>query len=102
MAISETMSRRIRAVFNTFNFWTIVLYNVLALNSLEFANLVAKRLLLKGEVLVISEQFICILKSKEYYVIVIVRLQEVDLYIVLFCLPFIELFYKKNKINPVN
>ncbi len=91
MAISETMSRRIRAVFNTFNFWTIVLYNVLALNSLEFANLVAKRLFLKGEVLVISEQFKCILKSKEFYVIVIVRLQEVDLYIVLFSLLFIEL-----------
>ncbi|XP_052452420.1 protein-cysteine N-palmitoyltransferase HHAT-like protein isoform X2 [Carassius gibelio] len=48
MAISESMSRRIRAVFNTFNFWTIVLYNVLALNSLEFAQLVAKRMLLKG------------------------------------------------------
>ncbi|XP_052399016.1 protein-cysteine N-palmitoyltransferase HHAT-like protein isoform X1 [Carassius gibelio] len=48
MAISESMSRRIRAVFNAFNFWTIVLYNVLALNSLEFANLVAKRLFLKG------------------------------------------------------
>ncbi|XP_059390584.1 protein-cysteine N-palmitoyltransferase HHAT-like protein [Carassius carassius] len=48
MAISESMSRRIRAVFNTFSFWTIVLYNVLALNSLEFANLVAKRLFLKG------------------------------------------------------
>ncbi|TRZ00390.1 hypothetical protein DNTS_013054 [Danionella cerebrum] len=48
MAISDSMSRRIRAVFNTFNFWMIVLYNVLALNSLEFAKLVAKRLLLKG------------------------------------------------------
>uniref|UniRef100_A0A671RIJ5 Protein-cysteine N-palmitoyltransferase HHAT-like protein n=1 Tax=Sinocyclocheilus anshuiensis TaxID=1608454 RepID=A0A671RIJ5_9TELE len=45
---SKSMSRRIRAVFNTFNFWKIVLYNVLVLNSLEFANLVAKRLLLKG------------------------------------------------------
>ncbi|KAF3836565.1 hypothetical protein F7725_029123 [Dissostichus mawsoni] len=41
-------SRRIRAVFNTFNFWSIVLYNILALNSLDFAKLVAKRLLLKG------------------------------------------------------
>ncbi|XP_046874085.1 protein-cysteine N-palmitoyltransferase HHAT-like protein isoform X1 [Hypomesus transpacificus] len=48
MAMSEAMSRRIRAIFNTFNFWTIVLYNVLALNSLDFAKLVAKRLLLKG------------------------------------------------------
>ncbi|CAB1350026.1 unnamed protein product, partial [Coregonus sp. 'balchen'] len=35
------------AVFNTFNFWTIILYNVIALNSLEFTKLVAKRLLLK-------------------------------------------------------
>lgn len=48
MAMSEAMSRRIRALCNTFNFWTIVLYNVLALNSLDFAKLVAKRLLLKG------------------------------------------------------
>jgi len=51
MAISDSMSRRIRAVFNTFNFWTIVLYNVLALKSLEFAKLVANRLLLKGKAL---------------------------------------------------
>uniref|UniRef100_A0A8B9H5M8 Hedgehog acyltransferase like n=1 Tax=Astyanax mexicanus TaxID=7994 RepID=A0A8B9H5M8_ASTMX len=48
LAMSESMSRRIRAVFNTFNFWSIVLYNILALNSLDFAKLVAKRLLLKG------------------------------------------------------
>uniref|UniRef100_A0A668AAE0 Hedgehog acyltransferase like, b n=1 Tax=Myripristis murdjan TaxID=586833 RepID=A0A668AAE0_9TELE len=48
MAMSEAMSRRIRAIFNTFNFWTIVLYNILALNSLDFAKLVAKRLLLRG------------------------------------------------------
>nr|XP_015810638.2 hedgehog acyltransferase like, b isoform X1 [Nothobranchius furzeri] len=47
-AMSEAMSRRVRAVFNTFNFWSIVLYNSVALNSLEFAKLVAKRLLLKG------------------------------------------------------
>nr|XP_057916323.1 hedgehog acyltransferase like, b [Doryrhamphus excisus] len=47
-AMSEAMSRRIRAVFNIFNFWSIVLYNTLALNSLDFAKLVAKRLLLKG------------------------------------------------------
>lgn len=66
MAISDSMSRRIRAVFNTFNFWTIVLYNVLALNSLEFAKLVANRLLLKGKVLL--EQFKCILKTKRFYV----------------------------------
>ncbi|KAJ8375012.1 hypothetical protein SKAU_G00055920 [Synaphobranchus kaupii] len=48
MAMSEAMSRRIRAIFNAANFWTIVLYNILALNSLDFAKLVAKRLLLRG------------------------------------------------------
>ncbi|KAM9332955.1 hedgehog acyltransferase like, b isoform 1-T1 [Pholidichthys leucotaenia] len=48
VAMSEAMSRRIRSIFNTFNFWAIVLYNVLAINSLDFAKLVAKRLLLKG------------------------------------------------------
>lgn len=47
--MSESMSRRIRAVFNTFNFWSIVLYNILVLNSLDFGKLVAKRLLLKGK-----------------------------------------------------
>lgn len=46
--MSEAMSRRIRAAFNAVNFWQIVLYNVLALNSLDFAKLVAKRLLVKG------------------------------------------------------
>lgn len=48
MSMSEGMSRRIRAIFNSLNFWTIVLYNILALNSLDFAKMVAKRLLLKG------------------------------------------------------
>ncbi|CAG5895993.1 unnamed protein product [Menidia menidia] len=48
IAMSEATSRRIRALFNTFNFWSIVLYNIVALNSLDFAKLVAKRLLLKG------------------------------------------------------
>lgn len=48
VGMSEATSRRIRAVFNTFNFWSIVLANILALNSLDFAKLVAKRLLLKG------------------------------------------------------
>ncbi|KAF0028067.1 hypothetical protein F2P81_019154 [Scophthalmus maximus] len=48
MEMSEAMSRRIRAFVNTFNFWSIVLFNILALNSLDFAKLVAKRLLLKG------------------------------------------------------
>ncbi|XP_036374674.1 protein-cysteine N-palmitoyltransferase HHAT-like protein [Megalops cyprinoides] len=47
-ALSESMSRRIRGVFNAANFWAIVLYNVLSLNSLEFAKLVARRLLVKG------------------------------------------------------
>ena len=48
MSMSPAMSRRIRAIINTFNFWTIVLYNLVALNSVDFAKLVAKRLLLKG------------------------------------------------------
>ncbi|CAL8294181.1 unnamed protein product [Lota lota] len=48
MAMSAAMSRRIRAIFNTFNFWTIVLYNIVLLNTVDFAKLVAKRLLLKG------------------------------------------------------
>ncbi|KAI1902202.1 hypothetical protein AGOR_G00042290 [Albula goreensis] len=46
--LGESMSRRIRGVFNAVNFWCIILFNVLALNSLEFAKLVAKRLLVKG------------------------------------------------------
>lgn len=49
--MSEAMSRRIRAVFGAANFWAIVLYNILALNSLEFALLVTKRLLLTGKML---------------------------------------------------
>lgn len=48
--MGEAMSRRIRGVFNAANFWAIVLYNVLSLNSLEFAKLVARRLIFKGEV----------------------------------------------------
>lgn len=47
--MSEAMSRRIRGLFNAVNFWQIILYNVLALNSLDFAKLVAKRLLFKGK-----------------------------------------------------
>ncbi|KAK5859646.1 hypothetical protein PBY51_021187 [Eleginops maclovinus] len=46
--MGEAMSRRIRGVFNAANFWTIVLYNVLSLNSLEFAKLVANRLIYRG------------------------------------------------------
>lgn len=47
--MGEAMSRRIRGVFNAANFWAIVLYNVLALNSLEFAKLVGRRLIFKGK-----------------------------------------------------
>uniref|UniRef100_A0A3B3T1P7 Hedgehog acyltransferase like n=1 Tax=Paramormyrops kingsleyae TaxID=1676925 RepID=A0A3B3T1P7_9TELE len=47
-AMSEAMSRRIRGIFNAANFWQIILYNVLSLNSLEFAKLVGTRLVLKG------------------------------------------------------
>ncbi|KAG8443481.1 hypothetical protein GDO86_012032, partial [Hymenochirus boettgeri] len=46
--LSESMSRRIRGIFGAANFWTIILYNILALNSLDFALLVAKRLLITG------------------------------------------------------
>lgn len=42
------MSRRIRGVFNAANYWAIVLYNILALNNLDFAKLVARRLIVKG------------------------------------------------------
>lgn len=49
--LSGAMSRRIRAAFGAVNFWAIVLYNILALNSLEFALLVTKRLLVLGKVL---------------------------------------------------
>lgn len=47
--MGEAMSRRIRGLFNAANFWAIVLYNVLSLNSLEFAKLVARRLIFKGK-----------------------------------------------------
>lgn len=47
-AMSPAMSRRIRAIFNAFNFCGIVLFSVLAINSLDFAMLLAKRLFLKG------------------------------------------------------
>ncbi|XP_034985909.1 protein-cysteine N-palmitoyltransferase HHAT-like protein [Zootoca vivipara] len=46
--MSEAMSRRIRGFFGAANFWAIVLYNILALNSLEFAILVATRILQTG------------------------------------------------------
>lgn len=57
MAMSEAMSRRIRAVFNAFNFWAIILYNVLALNSLDFARLVARRLLIRGKTAMVPKIF---------------------------------------------
>uniref|UniRef100_A0A3Q1HQ86 Hedgehog acyltransferase like, a n=1 Tax=Anabas testudineus TaxID=64144 RepID=A0A3Q1HQ86_ANATE len=47
-AMGEAMSRRIRGVFNSANFWAIVLYNVLSLNSLDFAKLVGRRLIVRG------------------------------------------------------
>lgn len=47
--MGEAMSRRIRGVFNAANFWAIVLYNILALNNLEFAKLVGRRLIFKGK-----------------------------------------------------
>ncbi|XP_043546756.1 hedgehog acyltransferase like, b isoform X2 [Chiloscyllium plagiosum] len=46
--ISEAMSRRIRGVFGAANFWAIILYNILSLNSVDFALLVARRLFLTG------------------------------------------------------
>ncbi|XP_015264280.1 PREDICTED: protein-cysteine N-palmitoyltransferase HHAT-like protein [Gekko japonicus] len=46
--MSEAMSRRIRGFFGAANFWAIVLYNILALNSLDFAIIVSRRILLAG------------------------------------------------------
>lgn len=43
------MSRRIRGFFGAINFWAIIMYNLVSLNSLEFTELVARRLLLTGE-----------------------------------------------------
>lgn len=47
--MSEQMSRRVRAVFGAMNFWAIIMYNLVSLNSLEFTELVARRLLLTGK-----------------------------------------------------
>ncbi|XP_045859134.1 coiled-coil domain-containing protein 13 isoform X5 [Meles meles] len=47
-SLSEQMSRRIRALFGAVNFWAIIMYNLVSLNSLEFTELVARRLLLTG------------------------------------------------------
>lgn len=43
------MSRRVRAIFGAMNFWALIMYNLVSLNSLEFTELVARRLLLTGE-----------------------------------------------------
>lgn len=48
-SLSEQMSRRVRALFGAVNFWAIIMYNLVSLNSLEFTELVARRLLLTGE-----------------------------------------------------
>ncbi|XP_066101954.1 protein-cysteine N-palmitoyltransferase HHAT-like protein isoform X3 [Saccopteryx bilineata] len=48
-SLSEQMSRRVRAIFGAINFWAIIMYNLVSLNSLEFTELVARRLLLTGE-----------------------------------------------------
>ncbi|KAF5921743.1 hypothetical protein HPG69_012914 [Diceros bicornis minor] len=47
-SLSEQTSRRVRAVFGAMNFWAIVTYNLVSLNSLEFTELVVRRLLLTG------------------------------------------------------
>lgn len=43
------MSRRVRALCGAVNFWAIIMYNLVSLNSLEFTELVARRLLLTGK-----------------------------------------------------
>lgn len=48
-SLSEQMSRRVRGIFGAMNFWAIIMYNLVSLNSLEFTELVARRLLLSGE-----------------------------------------------------
>lgn len=48
-ALSQQMSRRIRGLFGAMNFWAIITYNLVSLNSLEFTELVTRRLLLTGE-----------------------------------------------------
>lgn len=47
--LSEQMSRRVRALCGAVNFWAIIMYNLVSLNSLEFTELVARRLLLTGK-----------------------------------------------------
>lgn len=36
-------------MFGAMNFWALIMYNLVSLNSLEFTELVARRLLLTGE-----------------------------------------------------
>lgn len=48
-SLSEQMSRRVRGIFGAMNFWAIIMYNLVSLNSLEFTELVARRLLVSGE-----------------------------------------------------
>ncbi|XP_011532272.1 protein-cysteine N-palmitoyltransferase HHAT-like protein isoform X3 [Homo sapiens] len=47
-SLSVQMSRRVRALFGAMNFWAIIMYNLVSLNSLKFTELVARRLLLTG------------------------------------------------------
>ncbi|XP_068951922.1 protein-cysteine N-palmitoyltransferase HHAT-like protein [Petaurus breviceps papuanus] len=47
-SMSEQMSRRARALFGAANFWAIIVYNLMSLNSLEFMELVIRRLVLTG------------------------------------------------------
>ncbi|KAK2490716.1 hypothetical protein MC885_004224 [Smutsia gigantea] len=47
-SLSEQTSRRVRALFGAMNFWAIIMYNLVSVNSLEFTELVARRLLLTG------------------------------------------------------
>ncbi|PNI81176.1 HHATL isoform 9, partial [Pan troglodytes] len=39
---------KVRALFGAMNFWAIIMYNLVSLNSLKFTELVARRLLLTG------------------------------------------------------
>uniref|UniRef100_A0A8C4NC09 Hedgehog acyltransferase like, b n=1 Tax=Eptatretus burgeri TaxID=7764 RepID=A0A8C4NC09_EPTBU len=47
--ISFIWSRRIRAMFGAANYWNIILYNVLSINSVPFAELAASRLFFHGK-----------------------------------------------------
>uniref|UniRef100_F6VVX3 Hedgehog acyltransferase like n=1 Tax=Monodelphis domestica TaxID=13616 RepID=F6VVX3_MONDO len=47
-SMSKQMSRRTRALFGAANFWCIIIYNLMSLNSLKFMELVIRRLLFTG------------------------------------------------------